>query len=265
MLRLRVLTAVVGIPVILGAIYQGEVWYALLLLVIVNLGMREYLMLTGIHGSIALPLTGHLGVSVIIILTFLDRSDLLYPLVILLFLALFLNTLVSHVKVNIWESSLLFWGIIYLGGLTGFLMMLRMLPDGALYTYFLIGGVWANDTFAFFVGVKWGKRKLAPAISPKKSIEGSLAGIIGNLVLVSLVYYSLQQYLPFQFWQGILLAAGISIFAQLGDLLESYLKRQFKAKDSGSLLPGHGGVMDRFDSLIMAAPFVYFFLAAWVG
>ena len=137
--------------------------------------------------------------------------------------------------------------------------MLRMLPEGAFYTYLLLAGVWIHDTAAYFVGVKWGMRKFAPQISPKKSVEGSLAGIGFTVAIFFSAAILIPGLIPLNLGQVIILALGISVFAQLGDLLESAFKRQMNVKDSGGIIPGHGGILDRFDSLLLAAPFVYYF------
>ena len=138
--------------------------------------------------------------------------------------------------------------------------MISVFPAGMLFLIVLLVGVWANDSFAYFIGIKWGRHKLAPSVSPNKSIEGAVAGIGGTMLLGAAAALFLPRLLPLGLVQVLLLAAGIAVFAQLGDLMESALKRQFKVKDSGHLIPGHGGIMDRIDSVIVAAPFVYYFM-----
>ena len=119
--------------------------------------------------------------------------------------------------------------------------------------------IWVNDTGAYLVGSRWGKRRLAPSISPKKSVEGSIGGLL--LVLLSAVILRLLL-LPELSWLSILLiAAVVAIFGTIGDLFESSLKRQAGVKDSGKLIPGHGGILDRIDSLLLAVPAVYLLLA----
>ena len=119
--------------------------------------------------------------------------------------------------------------------------------------------IWVNDTGAYLVGSRWGKRRLAPNISPKKSVEGSIGGLL--LVLLSAVVLRLLL-LPELSWLRILLiAAVVAIFGTIGDLFESSLKRRAGVKDSGKLIPGHGGILDRIDSLLLAVPAVYLLLA----
>ncbi|NLA12151.1 MAG: CDP-archaeol synthase, partial [Firmicutes bacterium] len=110
------------------------------------------------------------------------------------------------------------------------------------------------------IGSKWGRRRLAPSISPRKSLEGSLAGIIGTVLLIFLAVSTLAERIGLSPWEGLLLGLVIAVFGQLGDLVESAMKRKFEIKDAGKLIPGHGGVLDRFDSLLFAAPVVYYFV-----
>ena len=119
--------------------------------------------------------------------------------------------------------------------------------------------IWVNDTGAYLVGSRWGKRRLAPSISPKKSVEGSIGGLL--LVLLSAVILRLLLFPELSWLRILLIAAVVAIFGTIGDLFESSLKRRACAKDSGKLIPGHGGILDRIDSLLLAVPAVYLLLA----
>ena len=119
--------------------------------------------------------------------------------------------------------------------------------------------IWVNDTGAYLVGSRWGKRRLAPNISPKKSVEGSIGGLI--LVLLSAVILRLLLFPELSWLRILLIAAVVAIFGTIGDLFESSLKRRAGVKDSGKLIPGHGGILDRIDSLLLSVPAVYLLLA----
>ena len=119
--------------------------------------------------------------------------------------------------------------------------------------------IWVNDTGAYLVGSRWGKRRLAPSISPKKSVEGSIGGLL--LVLLSAVILRLLLFPELSWLRILLIAVVVAIFGTIGDLFESSLKRRAGVKDSGKLIPGHGGILDRIDSLLLAVPAVYLLLA----
>ncbi|HPU00711.1 MAG TPA: phosphatidate cytidylyltransferase [Bacillota bacterium] len=262
MLHLRILSALVGIPLILGLVYLGGSYYALFMLLVAILGIREYTALLK-SKSYHLPTwVGYAGVALFMSMLFLGavlERELILPALIIIMMSLGILQLIYFGKASLHELALILWGIIYLGGFGGYMILLRQLPQGLTYTRVLFVGVWANDTFAYFVGIKWGRKRLAPEISPKKSVEGACAAIAGTVLLATLVAYIYPSWMGLTPGKAALLGVGISVFAQLGDLLESALKRQFEVKDTGQLIPGHGGVLDRFDSLLFTAPMVYYF------
>ncbi len=259
MLYLRVLSALVGIPVVLTAVHFGGIWYALLLLVIVNIGIFEFCRIFRIKSYNLPVLFGYTGVTFFIFIAYFQQLALVYPFFIVLFSFLYMRSLLYMDKFSISEAAIILWGIIYLGGFGGYMLLLRMLPDGAFYTYLLLFSVWLHDTIAYFIGTKWGVHKFAPLISPNKSVEGSLAGLLGLTAIMFSTSILFPAFLPLKPLQALLIGLGVAVFAQLGDLLESALKRQLNVKDSGALIPGHGGILDRFDSLLFTAPFIYYF------
>ena len=139
---------------------------------------------------------------------------------------------------------------------------LHLLDNGKGWVYLAVFSTFANDTGAFFVGRAWGKHKLASAISPSKTWEGALGGFLSANAGAIIVFLILKLFspLPLGYWQVILLGCLISLFAQLGDLVESLYKRTMGVKESGNLLPGHGGILDRFDSLIFVGVMVYYYV-----
>ncbi len=259
MLYLRIISAIIGIPIVLATVYFGGYWYALFLMLLVNLGLFEYNTIIKTNNYNAPVVISHFSASLLLAVIFFEQMALVYPLLMLTLLILFTTVLFNMEKISVIDSALSLWGVVYLGGLIGYLMLLRMLPDGVIYTFILLIGVWVHDTSAFFVGIKWGMRRFAAKISPKKSLEGSLAGIGSVVILLFSVTILFPGFLPVNTLQAVILGLGITVFAQLGDLLESAMKRQMEVKDSSGIIPGHGGILDRFDSLILAAPFVYYF------
>ncbi len=150
------------------------------------------------------------------------------------------------------------FALVYLVVFPSFVPKVHALPHGPLLLLFLIGIVWLGDIGAFYGGKTFGKNKLSPLISPGKTLEGSLAGLLSCAVWAFFFgSWALPQIFP---WKLVLVAVLSSVIAQAGDLLESLMKRAYSVKDSGNLIPGHGGVFDRFDSLILVAPFFYLLL-----
>jgi phosphatidate cytidylyltransferase len=162
------------------------------------------------------------------------------------------------------EGALLGWawtiaGILYLGWLLSHFVALRGLDDGRNWVFLALAATFASDTAAYFVGRALGRHKLAPAISPGKTWEGTIAGFLGAIIVGLLFTLAL----PLSYWQAALLGFLVSLFGQLGDLGESLLKRNMGVKDSGNLLPGHGGFLDRIDSVVLAGVVVYYYVV-WV-
>jgi phosphatidate cytidylyltransferase len=150
------------------------------------------------------------------------------------------------------------FGLIYIPLFLSFAILIRSADNGAAWIYLLLAVVFAGDTGAFYVGSYLGRDKLAPLASPNKTIEGSIAGLTSGICAGFLIRYLL---LPDISWQRCLMfCIVIGITGQIGDLFESTLKRSAGVKDSGNILPGHGGVLDRIDALLFASPFAYFII-----
>jgi phosphatidate cytidylyltransferase len=154
-------------------------------------------------------------------------------------------------------------GVFYVGWLLSYVLLLRLLSDGPSYVFYIFGVVWLGDAAALVSGTLMGRHKLAPTISPHKTIEGAFGGILGSLcgaVLGGL--WLLGHFTVLQcFAVGIMLA----IFGQLGDLSESLLKRSTGIKDSGILIPGHGGILDKVDGILFGAPALYYYVLYIIG
>ena len=154
-------------------------------------------------------------------------------------------------------------GILYVGWLLSYLVALRGLDAGQNWVFFALFATFGSDTAAFFIGRAWGRHHLAPGISPGKTWEGTIAGVLGAIIVSLLFTLPTPLSLPLTYWQAILLGSLVSIFGQLGDLAESLLKRNMGVKDSSRLIPGHGGFLDRMDSIVFAGIVVYYYVL-WV-
>lgn len=150
------------------------------------------------------------------------------------------------------------FGVLFIGWNLSHLMLLRSLDAGQWYVFFLCGIVWVGDTMAMYVGKSLGRHKLAPAVSPGKTWEGAIGGIVGG---VSAAVFGARFFLPqVTLLQGVSLGLLVSVAAQISDLGESMIKRYAGVKDSGELIPGHGGLLDRIDSVLLAAPILIYAL-----
>ncbi|MFC1956848.1 phosphatidate cytidylyltransferase [Chloroflexota bacterium] len=193
------------------------------------------------------------------------NPDLLTPLLITSAIVLPLIGLLTRRQK---EGAFTSWvwtvaGILYIGWLLSHLVALRGLNDGRNWVFLVLFVTWVSDTTAFFIGRRFGRHKLAPATSPGKTWEGTIGGICGGIAMSTLFLAPTPFQLPLSPGQAVLLGALTSILGQAGDLFESLFKRNLGVKDSGKLMPGHGGILDRIDSLIFAGIVVYYY-AVWV-
>ncbi|MBX9691006.1 MAG: phosphatidate cytidylyltransferase [Cyanobacteria bacterium] len=192
----------------------------------------------------------------------------------------FFRLLLRHEKhrATIADIASTIMGFIYVGWMPAHLVLLRNLAPavqpfasplqqpGLAYVWVSLFIIWATDVFAYYTGKKWGKTLLYPEISPKKTVEGALGGLIAAVLWSVVVVYTADHYFfpchPFQFklWQAPLMGVLVSVASQLGDLCESLMKRDAGLKDSSDLLPGHGGLLDRGDSLLFGAPISYYWI-----
>ncbi len=159
------------------------------------------------------------------------------------------------------DLGITIFGLFYVPILLSHIGLLRGLTDGKEWTFLVLAVVMSSDSLAYFVGRKWGRHRLYEAVSPKKSIEGALGGLGGSLLGVLICKMTFFQSLSLI--DVLLIGTGVGAFSQLGDLVESLLKRSFDVKDSGGFFPGHGGLLDRLDSLLFAFPLTYYY-AIWV-
>jgi len=262
-LRQRVITAAIGIPLIIFVIWLGDPWFSLFIAAVVLIGAFEFYRLAlnprqsltylGLLWALVLALSPH----------YIDVLPIIMAVAVVISLIWLLCCSPREKASHNWAWIVA--GAFYVGWMLSYWISLRLLENGTDWVYLAIFITFANDTGAFFVGRAWGKHKLASAISPGKTWEGAAGGLLSANVGAIIVFLILNLFspLPLGYWQVIPLACFISLFAQLGDLVESLLKRNTGVKESGKLLPGHGGVLDRFDSLIFVGAMVYYYVI-WI-
>ena len=168
---------------------------------------------------------------------------------------------IKYPKDSIIDVALTLLPVFYTSLLFGFIAMTRDVEHGSFWVWLIPISAWGSDTFAYFTGLTMGKHKLAPQLSPKKTIEGSVGGVIGAGIIgyiYTLIYTTYSAVQLSEYMVLVVIAVMLSaIWSQIGDLAASAIKRYFKEKDFGYLLPGHGGILDRFDSLLFVAPVIY--------
>ena len=182
--------------------------------------------------------------------------------IMLAFLILLLAVFVfSYPKFHSHQIMAVFFGLFYVGVMLSFLYQTRMLPKGQFIVWLIFLCSWGCDTCAYCVGVLFGKHKMSPILSPKKSIEGAIGGVVGACLLTAIycvVITNVFKVDDFAILPLVCISAVGALISMVGDLAASAIKRNFDIKDYGKLIPGHGGVLDRFDSIIITAPIIYF-------
>jgi phosphatidate cytidylyltransferase len=247
-------------PLICLIVWGPPFTLPLMVLVATFLGLREFYILA-LPSSKRIERFAGIGLG-LVFAALLGCGDLgvtPWTLVLLLLIlsVLFMGTS-QNLAATISSIAISLFGILYIAFLLSYVSLVRNLPNGKAWALFLILTVWAGDIFAFSGGSLFGKHKLYPKVSPKKSYEGLLGGIIGS-ILIAWAFSAL--FLPrLGLGACTLLATGIGLLGQIGDFTESMLKRSAQVKDSGNLIPGHGGMLDRLDSFLFSSPFLYYSL-----
>ena len=267
-MKLRILTALVLAPLAFLIIGWSPEWlFFLVLLVTIERGLYEYFAISRQAGFRTIPVVGYVAAGALCLAQAYEIQwpGILWPAVLFILVLAFLLSLIvargspAGPKHFLAGTAATLFGIFYIGFMLSWLLPMRFSipPGGRNLTLLLFLVIWSGDIFALLVGRWFGRTPLAPRVSPKKTVEGSLGGLIGSLAIGWAFAHWFWQTEPFR--TVILLIVLIAVMGQVGDLLESGLKRACEVKDSGTLLPGHGGLLDRIDSLILAVP------ALWIA
>ena len=260
----RYLTILIGAPlVILLFIYANQLIINIFVSIVSIITLREYYECFKRTGK-AKPTqwVGYLNCILITIIQFVDKEKLYATMLIVLamsMLILFIEQIITGGKKTIVDIMVTIFGIAYVPFLLVFFTLLRdKQPMGLIYIAYIFTSAWGSDTFAYLIGKKFGKHKLTP-ISPKKTVEGAIGGIVGAL-LFSLVYTVVINnfmHLSINYLHIAIITIVLAIIGEIGDLAASGIKRYCGIKDFSDLLPGHGGMLDRIDSLLLITPFAY--------
>lgn len=261
----RILVSVIAIPLIIAACFLGEEFFLLFTLGIGVLSFIEFSNMSKQKGSYSNLYVGLVSVAVIIINSFygfIDFQILVFAIIFILFFAeLFRN---KDSAVNNIGSTLI--GIFYIGLFSSSLILIRehfnysgfIYDQGGYLIISLLITIWVCDSAAFFLGTAFGKHKIFPRVSPKKSVEGAIAGLVFSIITMLAAKLIIVEFLSWA--DSIAIGFIVGVIGQAGDFVESLLKRDTGVKDSSSIIPGHGGIFDRFDSLLFSAPVIYIYL-----
>ena len=258
----RVVVAACLLPVVLGAVYLGGWWLFALATVAAMLALHEFWLMA--RGLAPLAPAGYVGAVLALVGAELSGIDwMLGGALTTLALAFLLKAISAARAAATAAISGTLMGALWIGGGLSFLLLLRGLPEhGRLALYTVLIAVWAGDTLAYAGGRLVGRHKMAPSTSPGKTWEGFVCGTAATVFVAFVALYK-QHFLSIP--QSVVLGVVLAVAGPLGDLFESLLKRDAGVKDSGSILGGHGGVLDRLDAFFFAAPAAYFAILAFTS
>jgi phosphatidate cytidylyltransferase len=273
MLIHRIVTAVIGIIVAIYVVNYGQWVFAAAALVLTLLAWHEFTRMMVCRQIETAYWLGLAGIALLWGTAWLGNARETVAVLLLITLAVLAKMVFFPERFKFENAAATIAGAVYVGLSFSHLVLLRFtgqeltmptwfgpLSAGAVYLWLAFVGTWSSDTFAFFVGKSFGHHKLAPKVSPGKTWEGTIGGVAGSVIGVSAMGALCGLPLGHSAAMGLL----VGVVAPLGDLVESSLKRFCCVKDSGRLLPGHGGVLDRFDSVMFAAPAVYYYLQLFI-
>ncbi len=264
-IKQRIITALIALPLLILCVsYASQGLFAGLISIASGLALHEFY-------RMALPAERRLERSLSVAAGVLCCVGLVYaaspPFVLLsialpcLFLSLLYLFRLQDMQSVTRDLAFSLLGLFYIPLLLSHLALLRALPSGRSWVFLVLCVVMVSDTMAYIVGMNWGRHRLYQAVSPKKSIEGSLGGLVGGVL--GAMICKLSFFTELDSVDVLFIGLGVGAFSQLGDLVESLFKRSFGVKDSGTLFPGHGGMLDRLDSLLFAFPVTYYY-AVWM-
>ncbi|MDO5337124.1 MAG: phosphatidate cytidylyltransferase [Eubacteriales bacterium] len=259
----RLISGIVLVAIALITIITGGPVLLFTLMAISVIGMQELYKAMKLHirSFGVLEITGYLCAAAYYVLMTLDFEKYGFMGVMLSLIVLMSVYVFTYPKYEASQVMTAFFGILYVAVMLSFIYLTRELSDGKLAVWLIFLCSWGCDTCAYCVGVLFGKHKMAPVLSPKKSIEGAVGGVAGASLLGGIyaaVFHSTV-------WEYALICAVGALISMVGDLAASAIKRNQGIKDYGKLIPGHGGILDRFDSVIFTAPVIYFLARTILG
>ena len=261
-MRARVLTAIIGLPLLFFILSQGGIVLVFGVSFLTFAGVLEYTFAINRDRELRKKISAIFMLILASAISITIKLDyyFLMPMILLIFITIFSYEILSG-NIGIQRGSAMLLGLIYVPVMFGYLYLFENLENGSYYLWLIFIIAFSTDTAAYFAGRSFGKRHLAPKISPKKTVAGAIGGIIaasGITIIYGVILGSFYNFvLPWYFY-GCIGIIG-SIAGQCGDLTASMIKRRVRIKDFGHILPGHGGILDRFDSILFIIPLIYVF------
>ena len=257
MFKTRLISGIILVAIALVTIISGGTVLYFTTLALSLIAAGELYNATGVRGEKPFGPMDTVGYAAIgfyyVSILFLPDSLKLMP-VIFGFLAVMFVYVLTYPRYNAFQTMSAFFGLVYTGLMISCIYLTRELPGGGYHVWLIFLSAWGSDTCAYCVGMLIGKHKMAPVLSPKKSWEGAIGGLAGAVILG--IIYALFTHGPVGIY-ALICGAG-AVISMIGDLAASAIKRNMNIKDYGHLIPGHGGILDRFDSIIFTAPIIYF-------
>lgn len=252
----RIISSIVALPILFFFVLKGGIVLSLGACAISLIGLYEFYRSFESKGINPFSNIAYLYTILLFVLLYVSNENEYLLLLMFSMLVIMLFVLVFSTKYTLVDIAITMLGFMYISiSFSHILLITKLSVNYIIWLVFIIA--WGSDTFAYFAGKAFGKRKLIPSVSPNKTVAGSVGGIIGSMLLcATFAYYLMPDYIV----QIMLLGIIGAMISQMGDLVASKIKRINDIKDFGNLMPGHGGILDRFDSIIMTAPMVYYFI-----
>ncbi|MGL6202254.1 MAG: phosphatidate cytidylyltransferase [Lachnospiraceae bacterium] len=259
MFRTRLISGILLVAVTIVAVLQGSYLLWGILLLVSLIGMSELYRVFAIRKSL-MGILGYLTAVVYYVLVLRQQLDGLMLMAILFLILLMFIYVFTFPQFKTEQMLAAFFGLFYVAVMLSYVYRVRVLDDGVFAVWLVFLCSWGCDTCAYCVGMLIGKHKMAPKLSPKKSVEGGIGGIIGAIILGAIYAACVNHWgdAGVSILSYAIICGVGAIISQVGDLAASAIKRNHKIKDYGTLIPGHGGVLDRFDSVIFTAPIIYY-------
>ncbi len=266
-MKTRIISGVLGAVIAVLIFLYGNISLSVAVSALILIALFEFHRATGIAQknkalffiSLLYGVCISLLVSFYYSLKYCNEVNIIYVIVLLCYMVL------KHDDVKFSSIGISALGTLYITIFLSHIIMIRHINHGKIYIWLVFLIAWGTDTFAYFCGKAFGRHKLIPKVSPKKTVEGSVGGIIGAAVVTAIFCRVCANVIGLNgsILKAAVLAALASVLSQFGDLCASCIKREHNVKDFGNLIPGHGGVLDRFDSVLIIAPIIYYYIYYW--